>query len=222
MNKYVIGIVDDEESAIRKIKVTIKENSPENVDISFKEYLLDEQNNIEIEKLTNQVLEDIQNNEIVTLIIDEKIIRNATEVEGSKLFNEIKQKVEKFPMVILTNWAEDVEMTFLIDPDKIYKKIDFFSFESEKSKQQVKNIFINAKVYKENREQLERKIQNLEEKIIKQGTTEQSEAISEISEHKEKLRQLTPTDYTQIEKYMKPDEIKKVLDILKKANDLLE
>lgn len=222
MDKYVIGIVDDEESAVRKIKVTIKENRPENSDVSFKEYLLGEQEDIKVEKLTMQVLEDIQNNEIVTLIIDEKIIRNATEVAGSKLFDEIKQKVERFPMIILTNWSEDVEMTYLIDPDKIYKKIDFFDLESEKSREQVKNIFINAKVYKENREQLERKIQDLEEKIGNQGTTQQTETINEISKHEEKLKQLKPTDYTQIEKYMKPDEIREVLDILKKANDLLE
>ncbi len=222
MDKYIIGIVDDEERAVMRTKVTIQENRPQNVDISFKEYLLDEQENVSIEQITKQVLEDIQNNEIVTLIIDEKIIRNATEVEGSKLFNEIKQKVEKFPMIILTNWDEDVEKTYLIDPDKIYRKIDFFDLEHEKSKEQVKNIFINAKIYKENREQLERKIQDLEEKISKQGTTEQTDTINEISEHEEKLKQLKPTDYNQIEKYMRPDEIKEVLDILKKANDLLE
>ncbi len=222
MDRYVIGIVDDEESAIRKIKVTIKENRPQNINIAFKEYLLEQNEDVRIETLKKQVLQDIENNEIVTLIIDEKIIRNATEVEGSKLFNEIKQKVEKFPMIILTNWSEDVEMTYLIDPDKIYKKIDFFDFESEKSKRQVKNIFINAKVYKENREQLERKIQDLEEKISKQEITEQTDTINEISLHEEKLKQLKPTDYNQIEKYMKPDEIKEVLDILKKANDLLE
>lgn len=222
MNKYAIGIVDDEESAVRKIKVTIKENRPENVDVSFKEYLLEGQEDIKIDKLTKQILEDIQNNEISTLIIDEKIIRNATEVEGSKLFAEIKQKVDKFPMIILTNWSEDVEKQYLVDPDKIYKKKIFFDLESEKSKEQVKNIFINATVYKENREQLERKIQDLEQKISNQGTTEQTETISEISENEEKLKQLKPTDYNQIEKYMKPDEIKEVLDILKKANDLLE
>ncbi len=222
MNKYAIGIVDDEESAVRKIKVTIKENRPENVDVSFKEYLLEGQEDIKIDKLTKQILDDIQNNEISTLIIDEKIIRNATEVEGSKLFAEIKQKVDKFPMIILTNWSEDVEKQYLVDPDKIYKKKIFFDLESEKSKEQVKNIFINATVYKENREQLERKIQNLEQKISNQGTTEQTETISEISENEEKLKQLKPTDYNQIEKYMKPDEIKEVLDILKKANDLLE
>lgn len=222
MDKYVIGIIDDEESAVRKIKVTIKENRPQNIEVGFKEYLLDEQENIKIEDLKQQILEDIENNEITTLIIDEKIIRNTTEVEGSKLFDEIKQKVEKFPMIILTNWSEEAESTYLIDPDKIYRKIDFLDLEKEKSKEQVKNIFINAKVYKENRERLERRIQDLEEKISKQGTTEQAETISEISENEEKLKQLKPTDYNQIEKYMKPDEIKEVLNILKKANDLLE
>ncbi len=222
MEKYVIGIIDDEESSVRRIKFTIKENRPPNIEVEFKEYLLDAYENIKIENLKKQILDDIQNNDITTLIIDEKIIRNDTEVEGSKLFNEIKKKVEKFPMIILTNWSEDVEMTYMIDPDKIYKKIDFFKFESEKSKEQVKNIFINAKVYKENREQLERKIQDLEEKISQQGTTEQTETINEISEHEEQLKQLKPTDYNQIEKYMKPEEIKEILEILKKANDLLE
>lgn len=222
MDKYVIGIIDDEQAAINKIKMAIKDNKPTDIEVDFKVYLLDERGEIKVNDIAKQILEDIKNNEITSLIIDEKIIKDATEIEGSKVFNEIRQKVEKFPMIMLTNWSEDVEKSYLIDPDKIYKKIDFFDLESEKSKEQIKKIFINAKIYKENREQIERTIKKLEEKITEEGTTEQTETISEIAENEEKLKRLKPTDYTQIENYMKPDEIRDVLNILKEANDLME
>lgn len=222
MDKYVIGIIDDEESSVRKIRMAIKDNKPNNIEVDFKEYLVDNQEKFRIKELSNRILKDIRDNEIITLIVDEKIIRNSTELEGSKLFNEIKKQVDKFPMIMLTNWPEDVENTYLIDPDKIYKKIDFFDLDSDKSKEQIKKIFINAKLYKENRESLERNIKKLEEEITERGTTETADTISELVDNEEKLNQLKPTDYTQIEKYMKPDEIREVLDILKKANDLME
>ena len=50
MDNYMIGIIDDEERAVNKIKVTIKENRPQNIEVSFKEYILNEQENIKFEK----------------------------------------------------------------------------------------------------------------------------------------------------------------------------
>lgn len=41
MDKYMIGIIDDEETAISKIRGVIKENKPKDVEVDFKIYLLE-------------------------------------------------------------------------------------------------------------------------------------------------------------------------------------
>lgn len=222
MEKYIIGILDDVEEETLKIRYTIKNHLPEDTNIEFKEYFQDLKKNLDVQHLENQILKDIENNDISTLIIDEKIIMSSKETHGSKIFVNIKSKVEKFPMIILTNWVEDVERLNIIDPDKIYDKQDFFNLNTEISNKLIKNIFANAKMYRKTREELEHKIQNLEEKIVEEGTSGQAKTISEISKHEDELKKLKPTNYTQIEKYMKPDEIREVLEILKKANESME
>lgn len=221
MDKYIIGIVDDEEIAINKIKVSIEENMIGGAEVEFKIYLVDEVE-LNIQKLSEEILEDIEENRITTLIIDEKIMRNSTEIKGSKLYDLIKQKVGKFPIIILTNYGEDAQNTYSVDPDKVYEKIQFFNFNTEKGKELVNNIFINAKIYKENRQKLERRMKELEDKIAKDGTSGHIDDINEIAEVADKLASLKPMQDNPVEKSMKAEELEKALEILKKANNILE
>lgn len=221
MDKYIIGIVDDEEIAINKIKVSVEENIIAGAEAEFKVYLVNEVE-LNIDKLSEEILEDIEENRITTLIIDEKIMRNSTEIKGSKLYDFIKQKVGKFPIIILTNYGEDAENTYSVDPDKVYEKIHFFNFNTEKGKELVNNIFINAKIYKETRQKLERKMKELEDKIEKDGTSGHIDDINEIAEVADKLASLKPMQDNPIEKSMKTDELEKALEILKEANNILE
>ena len=222
MEKYIIGILDDVADETAKIRYTIKNSILENIEIEFKEYFNNLKENLDLDLLEAQILKDIENNNISTLIIDEKIIMSSKEIHGSKVFEKIKSVVEKFPMIILTNWVEDVERLNIIDPDKIYDKQEFFDLNTAISNKLIKNIFANAKMYSKNRNNIERKIQDLEKKISNEGTSSQAKTINEISKQEDELRKLKPTHYTQIEKYMKPDEIREVLEILKKANESME
>ena len=49
-----------------------------------------------------------------------------------------------------------------------------------------------------------------------------AEIVNEIIDNEEKLSELKPTDYTQIEKIVNPQKIKDVLDLLNEVNNLLE
>ncbi len=220
MNKYIVGIIDDEQNIIRKIRGTIKENRPEDIELDFKTYFLENENGISIKKMSKEILEDIKNNKINTLIIDQKIIMNAGEVEGIEIFKNIKDVVDKFPVIMLTNVADECIKDDFVDPDKVYKKSDFFAIDEEKSKELVRKIFINAKKYNDNRMQIEAKIRVLQDKISKNGNN--AEIVSEIIDNEEKLSELKPTDYTQIEKIVNPQKIKDVLDLLNEVNNLLE
>lgn len=157
MEKYMIGIIDDEETAISKIRGVIKENKPKDVEVDFKIYLLEDEEGVSITELSKHILNDIKYGEIITLIIDQKIMGNTGEIEGTEIFKNIKEKVDKFPMIMLTNVAEECIENIFVDPDKVYKKSDFFAIDEEKSKEQVNKIFINAKKYIQNRKQIETK-----------------------------------------------------------------
>lgn len=220
MEKYMIGIIDDEETAISKIRGVIKENKPKDVEVDFKIYLLEDEEGVSITELSKHILNDIKYGEIITLIIDQKIMGNTGEIEGTEIFKNIKEKVDKFPMIMLTNVAEECIENIFVDPDKVYKKSDFFAIDEEKSKEQVNKIFINAKKYIQNRKQIETKIRILEDEISQTGNN--LEIVNEIIDNEEKLRELKPTDYTQIEKIVNPQKIKDVLDLLNEVNNLLE
>mgnify|MGYP000218917880 FL=1 len=220
MDKYIVGIIDDEQNAISKIRGIIKENKPEDVEVDFKTYFLENEKGISIKKLSKEILEDIKKNKINTLIIDQKIIVNAGEVEGIEIFKSIKDTVDKFPVIMLTNVAGECIKDDFVDPDKVYKKSDFFAIDEEKSKELVRKIFINAKKYNDNRTQIEAKIRVLQNEISENGNN--AEIVSEIIDNEEKLSELKPTDYTQIEKIVNPQKIKDVLDLLNEVNNLLE
>ena len=220
MDKYIVGIIDDEQNAISKIRGIIKENKPEDVEVDFKTYFLENEKGISIKKLSKEILEDIKNNKINTLIIDQKIIVNAGEVEGIEIFKSIKDTVDKFPVIMLTNVADECIKDDFVDPDMVYKKSDFFAIDEEKSKELVRKIFINAKKYNDNRTQIEAKIRVLQNEISENGNN--AEIVSEIIDNEEKLSELKPTDYTQIEKIVNPQKIKDVLDLLNEVNNLLE
>lgn len=217
---YKIGIIDDEESAIRNIRRTIKIHKPEDCDVDFKIYLLSNFKDTIIPELSKQILNDIKENEICTLIIDEKIIANMIQIQGTDIFQNIKKEVDKFPMIMLTNVVEECMNNSNIDPDKVYKKSEFFKIEGEYSKEQVIKIFLNAKKYVESRRKIENNIDSLEGKIVEQGNNQ--EIVSEIIDNQEKLKELKPTDYSQIEKVINPERLKEIIQLIKEANDLLE
>lgn len=218
MSKYIIGIIDDELFNVKTIRGIIKANTTEEVE--FKTYLVENVNEISVSKIYKDVIKDIEDNNISTLIIDEKIVTNSNEIRGSEIFEKIKKQVNKFPMVILTNFPDDCMKENLIDPDKIYKKIEFLNIDSEISKELVKKIFLNAKKYMENRDEVEQKIKSLESEIENKGN--KTEIVKDIMKNEEILKDLKPTDFRQIEKIMGPEKIKEILDLIKEANNLTE
>ena len=218
MRKYIIGIIDDELFNVKTIRGIIKANTTEEVE--FKTYLVENVNDISVFRIYKDVIKDIEDNNISTLIIDEKIVTNSNEIRGSEIFERIRNQVDKFPMVILTNFPDDCMKENLIDPDKIYKKIEFLNIDSEISKELVKKIFLNAKKYMENRDAVEQKIKSLENEIESSGN--KTEIVKDIIKNEEILKDLKPTDFRQIEKIMGPKKIKEILDLIKEANNLTE
>lgn len=220
---FTIGLIEDEEKQIKKIRRTIKsiaERYLADRKFDFKNYSLDGLAENLINNVSTEVIDDIKNGVISTLIIDYKIMIKAIKIEGTDIFDSIHKVIPEFPLVILTDRPEDSIKPDFIDPDKVYKKSEFFKLEEDYSIEKVKNIFRNMERYEGIREKLERELLITQEKVKEVGVEQQ--VFEDLINIEATLDQYLPMNNTYIEKVFDTDKIKEVVNLLEKANDLLE
>lgn len=217
---YIIGLIDDEESELRSIRRTIKSNAPPGVSYGFKSYVLQDNAKDLVAHVFQEVLEDIRNGKVSLLVIDYKIMVQMHKVEGTEIFKCLQDEVPKFPMVFLTNVVEDCIDHSFVDPDKVYRKSEFFQIEEAYSKEKTENIFRNMERYCQMRTELELRLGKLKEDLVKNGT--QAPVLKKILATETQLDELTPLQQSRLEKAFDPSKIKEVVQLLKEADELLE
>lgn len=217
---YIIGLIDDEETQLKSIRRTIKVNAPNNVEYDFKSYSLAE----ESEKLVNEVfidvMKDIVNEEISCLIIDYKIMVKTTKIKGTDIFEKIKAEVPKFPIIILTEIVEESVEPEFIDADKVYKKRDFFKLEEEYSKEKVHNIFDSMKKYVSQKNSLLTSLTDVKTRMITGESIEDN--IREALKLESILSDFLPLEQTQLDKVFDENVAKEIVELIEKANNMLE
>ena len=217
---YTIGLVDDELSQLAQIRRTIKTNAPQGIQFDFKSYNLEGNAANLVLKVFLEVIEDIKNNRLSILIIDYKIMIQVTKVKGTDILKLIQEAIPKFPVIILTDViAECINHNF-VDPDKVYKKSEYFKIESDYSKEKTANIFRNMERYLEIRTALEVKLSSLKEELIKKGL-EQS-VFDSLVETESQLDDFIPLNQSEIEKVFDASKIKEVIELLEKVDKILE
>ena len=217
---YKIGLIDDESNELIRIRRTIKANAPKDVIFDFKQYELNTNVSNLMKEIASQVIEDIKHNEINTLIIDYKIMIETEKMEGTEILKQILQVAPNFPMVILTDIVADSIAHDFVDPDKVYKKSEFFKVLEDYSKQKVLNLFRNMERYVNTRNSLEQELKDLKKDIDKEGSKQ--ETVDKIVSVESELDKLCPTNQSQIEKVFDAKKVKEILEILEKANKLME
>lgn len=217
---YTIGIIDDEIDQISQIRRTIKTNAPKDIKYAFKAYCIDNTRSDLINSILVDVIKDIEEQRINSLIIDYKIMIKTTKIKGTDIFKAIKDKVSKFPIIILTEIVEESVTPIFIDADKIYRKRDFYLIEDEYSKEKVSNIFDSMSKYTQQKDKLQVCIEELKTKIS--SNNDNSEIISSILQLESELDDFIPIEMTQIEKLFDENKIKKVVNLIEKANRLIE
>lgn len=217
---YIIGLIDDEQSEIVKIRRTIKANAPKDVLFDFKTYRLDDKEKNLMEQLAQEVIYDIKENQINVLIIDYKIMLDTEKLEGTEILKKILEEAPNFPTVILTDIINDSVAHDFVDPDKVYKKSEFFKAQEDYSKEKILNLFRNAERYVKIRSSLEKQLDNLKQNITNEGTKQ--ETVDKIVTIESELDKLYPKEQSQIEKVFDANRVKEILNILKEANKLME
>ena len=70
---YIIGLIDDEESQLSKIRRTIKTNAKEGEQYGFKSYLISDKVSDVVSDVFEEVINDIKDMKISSIIFDYKI-----------------------------------------------------------------------------------------------------------------------------------------------------
>ncbi len=217
---YTIGLIDDEESQLRTIRRTIKINARDEEKYDFKAYLISDNATDFVEKVFEEVINDIRELKLSSLIVDYKIIVKTSKIKGTDIFKKIKEEVPKFPVIILTEVVEESTEPDFVDADKVYKKKDFYKIESEYSKEKVYNIFDSMRKYIAQRDKLQLTIDDLKQKLSK-GSLDR-EVIGNILALESQLDDFVPTDQSQIDKVFDEKKAKEIVALIEKANELLE
>lgn len=217
---HVIGLIDDEESQLKTIRRTIKTNAPSDIQYEFKTYLIAGEANNVVDEIFSNVMNDIIQQKISALIVDYKIMVKTIKVRGTDILKKIKQEVPKFPVIILTEVVEESTQPIFVDADKVYRKKDFFKIECEYSKEKVFNVFDSMKKYSEQRDKIELTIHDLQQKIASGSIGK--EAIGSILSLESQLDDFVPTEQTQIDKIFDATKAREIVDLIERANKLLE
>jgi hypothetical protein len=217
---YTIGLIDDELTQIKNIRRTIKTNAPQNAQYDFKNYSLSNESSKLVDEVFDEVVEDIKNKLISCLIIDYKIMVRTTKVKGTDIFEMVKKAVPRFPIIILTDVIEESIEPDFIDADKVYRKSEFFKLSEEYAKEKTLNIFDSMKKYIGKRDSLQLTLSNLQKKMVEGSTIEEN--LEEVLKVENELDDFVPIEQTQIDKVFDSDKVKKIVELIEQANNLLE
>lgn len=221
MNKYYIGIIDEDQDEILDIKRTILINKPETIAedlIQFVDYPLPGIAATLSKEMSDAVIKDIITGTIHILIVDYRIIVESTCIEGTEIFQRISSLVPKFPTIILTNVPEDCYKPF-VDADKVYAKRSFFKIEESYSREKTLNIFRNIENYRQQRASL---TATLTEQLLKLETQGYSpDVYQHIISLEKTLGDYLPQEQTTVERDMDLSELRDAVDLLKEAQRIL-
>lgn len=218
--KFIIGLVDDEENQLAQIRRTIKTNAPKGIEYDFITYELSDDIKSLVDNVFGKAIHDIKNNQLSLLIIDYKIMIQVTKVEGTDILKKIQKLLPQFPVIILTDVIDDCISHNFVDPDKVYRKSDFFKLESEYSKNKTANIFRNMERYDVIRSHLEINLNSLKSQLVDEGANQ--ELYNKLIETEKELDEYIPIEQTEVDKVFDSSKMKEMIELLEKADTLLE
>lgn len=210
---WTIGIIEDKESERNDIQVSIWEGADNKERISFKIYELADK-----ESLLAEVMDDITDDRIHTLLVDYKIDIEKLVIDGGEIVKYLHDRVPDFPVIIMTNVLESKESPY-IDSDKVYPKIKFFNTETEDSREMVQNILRNIRRYEGRRKELEGQLDLQLERFRKDSSN--GEIVENILKIENELSKFKEMNQTTIDQAFDMQELKEVIRELQDIDKLL-
>lgn len=210
---YTIGIIDDKEGERADIQVSILEKVSNVEEFAFKEYDLDHRVK---EELFEEIIADITEERIQTLIVDYKLDTAQNVIKGWEIVDFVHGKVPEFPVVILTNVPDESRESEYIDADKVYPKIIFLDTTHEETTRMVENILLNIQRYVKRRKDLEGNLVRALEKLDQNSTDEG--IIKDVLKIEDELGKYKESDQTYLDRKVNLSEVKDILQELKEID----
>ena len=190
--------------------------------MDFKPYSLEKTQDFK-EKLESELLRDIENRTIQSLIVDYKLDSLRKVLEGKDVVEYLRDVVPAFPVVILTNAPSGSKKESEIDPDKVYDKHEFLKVNSSESDEMSLNIYLNIKRYIKHRGELEAELEaSLNDLTSRPGADIDIGLLSRISEIEVDLSKYVPIDKSHAEKIFDLSELKGLIEEISKLEGNLE
>lgn len=219
-----IGIIDDNDSERDDIKVAIDSiwasSSKVNDKVEFKDYPLDPNPGLK-ERLEKSLLNDINSENIQSLIVDYKLDSVRRVIKGKDIVEYLHDRIPAFPTVILTNAPDAGMKEDTIDPDKVYSKEIFLDLESEVYREMVFKIYRNIQRYRNRRLELKTSLDKALQLLSDQGDSD-VELLSKISDIEEELSDYMVTGKSTTEKALDLGELHDLVNDLMKIEDKLK
>lgn len=221
-----IGIIDDNSSELDDIRATIftawKKFPDISEEVDFKPYSLEKTTDFK-EKLEAELLQDIKNRAIQSLIVDYKLDSLRKVLEGKDVVEYLQDVAPAFPVVILTNAPSGSKKESEIDPDKVYDKREFLKVNSGESDEMCFKIYLNIMRYIKHRRELEAALDaSLNDLVSRPGADVDINLLSRISEIEVDLSKYVPIDKSHAEKLFDLSELKGLIEEISKLEGNLE
>lgn len=189
-----IGIIDDSAGERMDIIVSVLDNVDYPETVCFKEYELERKDK---EKLIDEIRKDIIDENINCLIVDFKLDTSICVISGAEIVKFMHDETPEFPTVILTNAPEESKESNVTDADKVYAKVIFLVPEEPRTKEMVKNLFLNMNKYLDNRHRLEGEL-NKQIANYNKGATSNDTVLKilEIEDELARYKQIYQSAYT--------------------------
>lgn len=183
MKAIYIFTIEEQPDERDCIKRTINAGVPGDYSIVYKDIDISEYKNED--ELCNYLFDEIESRRCNLIIVDYKLEKKNKRLDGSKIYSIISDRIQMFPIVVLTNMDGDCKEKNTLDPNRVYPKKYFFDALEERSIEMVKNLFLMISLYSRRLCEAD----EFENKIL----MSQERNISEIIEYNNKIIKLLPS-----------------------------
>lgn len=220
MKTFKIGIIEDTNEELNSIKRTIYSNLSKTYNIDYKDYDMNI-SNINEEYIVKEIETDILNDNIMLLIIDNKLVVEGKRLKGTSLYEKVKKIASNFPIIIMTNYKDEAYDSDYVDPDKIYDKENFF-LNKEYTKEKINSICLSIENYNKLKNNIIAEQKRLIDKYENDDKNESQDTLNELLKVELEMKKYTPVDTTYLEELISPDYVKEIVDLLDEINKKID
>lgn len=219
MKECKIGIIEDTPEELNSIERTIYSHLFKEYKLVYKEYELN--NKLFDNGIVEEIESDILNENIMLLIVDNKLIVEGNRLKGTSIYESVKRLASDFPIIIMTNYKDEAYDNDYVDPDKIYDKENFF-MNQDYTKEKIKSISLMIDKYNKLRNNIFAEKKRLIEEYEKEVETSGQETLNELLKLEIEMKKYTPVDCSYLEELISPTYVKEIVDLLDEVKSKLD